>query len=495
MDKKRVVIIGGGLGGLQCGCILAKNGYNVTIVEQNKLLGGYIQSYKRGKHILDTGFHYIGALDEGKPLNKIFGYLGLLDLPWLRLDNDIADEVIIGDKSYYYASGIEKFGESLKKQLGEFHEEIDEYCRLLNEVKQQIVPSLRRNDPSELFSSEYYTTPAYQYLKNKIKDPLLIEILSGASLKMELDPEKLPLYIFAQVNSAFIQSGWRIKGGGQQIAERLSENIKNNGGMVITGCKVKDLLDKDGVVTAARLENGSIIDGDFFISNAHPSNTLDLVKENKLIRNLYRKRVKNLANTGGMFTVSLLLKEESIKYQNYNIYKHKEKSSWDNSFSDKKNGVSSVMVSFLPPEDDSEYTRIVDILTPMQMSEIEEWKDTSLFKRGKDYEKFKLDKAYECIDFISDRLPGLKDSIEKIYTSTPLTYRDYCGIEDGSAYGIRKDCNNLMLTMLTPKTPIPNLFMTGQSLMIHGVLGVSMTAIMTCSELLDKENQIGRAHV
>ena len=45
-----------------------------------------------------------------------------------------------------------------------------------------------------------------------------------------------------------------------------------------------------------------------------------------------------------------------------------------------------------------------------------------------------------------------------------------------------------MLTMLTPKTPIPNLFMTGQSLMIHGVLGVSMTAIMTCSELLDKEN-------
>ena len=75
-------------------------------------------------------------------------------------------------------------GESLKKQLGEFYEEIEEYCRLLNEVKQQIVPSLRRNDPSELFSSEYYTTPAYQYLKNKTKDPLLIAILSGASLKM-----------------------------------------------------------------------------------------------------------------------------------------------------------------------------------------------------------------------------------------------------------------------------------------------------------------------
>ena len=42
-----VVIIGGGLGGLQCGHILAKNGLNVCIVEKNPVFGGCLQSYRR----------------------------------------------------------------------------------------------------------------------------------------------------------------------------------------------------------------------------------------------------------------------------------------------------------------------------------------------------------------------------------------------------------------------------------------------------------------
>ena len=35
-----VVIIGSGLGGLSCGVVLAKNGYNVTVLEQSAQIGG-----------------------------------------------------------------------------------------------------------------------------------------------------------------------------------------------------------------------------------------------------------------------------------------------------------------------------------------------------------------------------------------------------------------------------------------------------------------------
>ena len=34
MSKQRIVIIGSGLGGLCCGVMLAKNGYEVTVLEQ-----------------------------------------------------------------------------------------------------------------------------------------------------------------------------------------------------------------------------------------------------------------------------------------------------------------------------------------------------------------------------------------------------------------------------------------------------------------------------
>ena len=77
--------------------------------------------------------------------------------------------------------------------------------------------------------------------------------------------------------------------------------------------------------------------------------------------------------------------------------------------------------------------------------------------------------------------------IEKQYTSTPLTYRDYTLTPCGSAYGVRKDYRNLLMTTLSPRTPIPNLLLTGQNLVLHGVEGVTRTALMTCEELLGKD--------
>lgn len=38
--KQRVLIIGGGLGGLFSGAILAKEGLEVTVLEKNKIIGG-----------------------------------------------------------------------------------------------------------------------------------------------------------------------------------------------------------------------------------------------------------------------------------------------------------------------------------------------------------------------------------------------------------------------------------------------------------------------
>ena len=88
--QKDAVIIGGGLGGLQCGYILAKNGMDVCVLEKNPLPGGCLQSYRRkgaeGVLEFDAGMHYVGGLDEGQPLNSLFRYFGLLDLPWEKMD-------------------------------------------------------------------------------------------------------------------------------------------------------------------------------------------------------------------------------------------------------------------------------------------------------------------------------------------------------------------------------------------------------------------------
>ena len=73
---KKVVIIGSGLGGLTCGVILAKNGYEVTILEQATQVGGCLQCFTRRGVRFETGMHFIGSADKGQTLDRFAHYLG-----------------------------------------------------------------------------------------------------------------------------------------------------------------------------------------------------------------------------------------------------------------------------------------------------------------------------------------------------------------------------------------------------------------------------------
>ncbi|MBQ7998498.1 MAG: NAD(P)/FAD-dependent oxidoreductase, partial [Bacteroidales bacterium] len=137
-----------------------------------------------------------------------------------------------------------------------------------------------------------------------------------------------------------------------------------------------------------------------------------------------------------------------------------------------------------------EYTDRIDLLTPMSWSEVEQFQQSSVGKRDRRYNELKEAKLEQVLDFVEEQLPQLRGNIERVYTSTPLTYMNYTATAQGSAYGIRKDCSNLMLTLLTPKTPVPNLFLTGQNLNLHGILGVSMTSFFTSAHIIGMENAV-----
>lgn len=67
-----IIVIGSGLGGLECGAMLAREGMGVCVAEQAALPGGCLQSFSRRGHAIDTGMHYIGSMQAGGIMRRYF---------------------------------------------------------------------------------------------------------------------------------------------------------------------------------------------------------------------------------------------------------------------------------------------------------------------------------------------------------------------------------------------------------------------------------------
>lgn len=493
--KDSVVIIGSGLGGLQCGLILARKGMKVVILERQQQPGGCMQSFRRHGEWLDTGMHYVGGIGMGDCLYAPFRYLGLMDLPWQHLDPQGFDRVTIGDRTFSYAEGHEAFVETLAQDFPHQRESLQRYAALMQEVGSHLYDSILPRDEVDFFTQSLFARSTYDFLHETFSDDLLINVLSGSSLKMELAQDTLPLYTFAQANNSFVQGSYRLRGDGNLIVRRLIEQIEALGGQVICNAEVEELIEREGRLVAARCKNGEVYEGSYFISDAHPAVTVGLVKESAKMKKVYRNRIQRLDNTYGMFTTTLVLKPGMLKYFNWNQYIYKQPNVW--TYFNEPGPVQGILISCRCPEEygsvvngqvvNDPDARILDILTPLPWDRIAPWQDTTVGHRGEDYLQFKERLYDECVTLAERFIPGLHQMVEAHYTSSPLTYRDYTLTPNGSCYGVRKDYHNPMMTLLSAKTPIPNLFLTGQSLTLHGLLGVTMSSLFTVSEIIGKD--------
>ena len=112
----------------------------------------------------------------------------------------------------------------------------------------------------------------------------------------------------------------------------------------------------------------------------------------------------------------------------------------------------------------------------------------SSMAQSADYEQMKREHAERLIDAVSQEFPLLRQSIDGYWSSSPLTYRDYTGTEEGSMYGVAKDINLGPAARVQHRTKVPNLLLTGQNINSHGILGVLVGTVVTCSELLTSEH-------
>ncbi len=480
-----VIIIGSGLGGLQCATILSREGYKVCLIEKNRQLGGCLQTFTRNGSTFDTGMHYIGSMDKGQVLYQFFKFLGLTDkLRLIRMDESGYDIIRYKDKEYRFAMGYERFIETLLEQFPGERDSLTKYISKLKEINQTAsvynLCELKDANP-EYF--EYYSTGMDPFMDSIISNPVLKKVLLGLSPLYAGEKSRTPLYIPMIIHSSFINSAYRFMDGGAQISHLLADSIRGNGGEIINEARVTRLIFRNEKLTAAEINHSGQIEGKYFIADIHPKRVLELINGPQ-IRMSYRRRIAGIEETCGMFSLYLSLHANSFRYKNYNLYCYDTDDYWETGNYDTHNWPPGYMVHCSPVSGNPEFTNSVIVNTYMKWEEVKQWENTTVENRGTEYIAFKQRKAEVLLDQVEKQLPGLKKSVRFWYASTPLTYRDYIGSYEGSVYGIQRDYHNPLKTIILPKTHIPNLFLTGQNTGIHGVVGVTIGSVVTCSELL-----------
>ena len=491
-EKYDVVIIGSGMGGLCCGYILSKEGMKVCVLEKNRQLGGSLQIFSRNKVIFDTGIHYIGGLEKGQNLYSYFKYLGLMDkLKLKRMDMDGYDIIsFAGDPTEYkHAQGYDNFIRVLSQQFPQEEENIKAYCKKIQDIC-NFFPLYRiSDDDKDLITANFLSIDTKTYLQSVTPNVRLQNVLAGSNPLYAGEADKTPLYVHALVVNSYIESAWKCIDGGSQIATHLTSSIKQMGGTVLNYSEAVKFNFEGEKIKEVVLKNGKTVAGTTFISNIDLAKTLDMIEPGH-IRQAYRTRITGLKNSISAFILYVTLKKDSLEYFNHNIYHYHSDDVWESIKIKQELWPQSFAVFPQASSKNSKYADSLIIMAYMNYDELEQWQNTkniipdNIEYRGDDYETFKKQKAEKLIEAADKRLPGLKQKISSYYTSTPLTYRDYIGTRDGTLYGIEKDYRDPLKTFITPKTKVPNLLLTGQNLNLHGILGVTVSAVVTCSEIV-----------
>jgi all-trans-retinol 13,14-reductase len=482
-----LIIIGSGLGGLVTGNILSKKGYKVGILEKNPFPGGCLHSFEKNGVIFDTGIHYFGGFDKGQVLNRLYKYLGVLEsLNIRKMDPEGFDRFIIGSEEYAYSMGYDKFRSRLISYFPDEKIAIDKYIQKIREISRTF--ALYNLEPTELDLRKFYDkfnfSNTWEYICSITTNQKLRQLLAGHNFLYAGKQESSFLFVHALITNHYLEGAYRFVDGSKQIADRLVENFIKNAGEIVFNKKAIKFKFNEKKIISLITADGEEFFAKQFISAIHPYYTLEMIEPGQ-IRTTYKNRIQSLNNTISTFTLNVVLKDGKVPYMNSNYYYYPNGNVWGINYYDSKKFPQNFGLYPVADSVDEKYTRAFSIFTFMEYDEVAQWENTKSENRGIEYDIFKETKAQKVIHLVEEAFPGMTQHIKSYSVSTPLTLKEYSGTYRGAIYGIERDYRRPLESLLFPRTKIPNLYLTGQNLNMHGFMGVSIGALLTCAEFID----------
>ena len=466
-QRKSVLIIGAGMGGLSTGCYAQMNGYDTQILEMHEFPGGCCTSWERPHFTCDQCISWLLGSSHGT-MNQIWTELGGLDGKKIQ-HFDVFNRVYGIDGEYVdFFSDPDRLERHLLEISPEDEDLIKDFCDGTREFM-NLTDSHPFLKPVSLMSLREKFKMFWPYLKRfslvgkahstlmydfaeRFKHPLLREAFLYIFYERQPSFPLLPFYF--NLACAAQKNAGVPEGGSMGLATSIAARYEQLGGNIHYNSRVEKILTENDRAIGVRLSDGVEMFSDVVVSAcdgfAVTAGMLDerYTESNPMVAKLYKELMNekemtfpsyftlflgvNADYTDHCQTSTYVLEDElaeqlpgmlhpSINVQIRNVhYPHIA-----------AEGTTLLFVTFF-----CEYQPWKDICDVEGGPEYSTWhvSDRLHTKRRRPfaYRKAKKQAASVLIDFLADKFPGLKENLIMKDIATPLTQLRYTGNRNGT---------------------------------------------------------------
>jgi len=486
--RKKIHIVGAGIGSLSLAIRLQSKGYDVEIFEKNSSLGGHAQQFELNGYRFDMGPTLITAPDIIQKLyfcaNKnMFDELELISLdPFYRVFFSDGTKIDYTSNSDMMKSQIEKFNFADSIQY-------DKFIKTSKRIYQSVIEDGLGSEPFDSILSMLKFIPkaynigaldtSYRLATRYFKDFRTRFIFSFHPLFIGGNPFSVPS-IYSMISYLEKKGGiWYAKGGMKSLVNSLSNIFQELGGKLHTSSLVEKIIVENSIAKGIIIE-GRFIPADAVASNADVSHTyLDLIDRN--IKKRWNEDKLNRAKYSmSAFLLYIGVKKKYDKLLHHNIIlSHRYKGLLEDIFKHK-----------VLPEDFSMYVYIPSktepTMAPANSDSMYILVPVANLKSNINWTEAKRMFANKIINFLEAEfdLVNFRENIEFEVIYTPDDFKNERNCYHGTPWGLEPVLlQSAYFRTQNKSESISNLFLVGAG--THP--GAGLPGVMLSAELTEKQ--------
>lgn len=286
--NKNIHIIGSGFSALSASCYLAKQGYNVTVLEKNDTLGGRARQFQKDGFTFDLGPSWYWMPDVFERFFADFGKK--------PSDYYILDKLSPGYEVYFGENSSLKISDNLENIYKMFEEEEKGSAKhlktFLDSAKSNYDTAIKDLvykpgvSPLELVNtttvarvSQFFSSVRKQVRKN-IKSPKLIKILEFPVLFLGAKPSNTPAFYNFMNYADFGLGTWHPRGGMYTVIEGIVSLAESLGVNFVKNANVDKIITDTSNKVIGLQVNGENIETELILSGADYHHTETLLNQN-----------------------------------------------------------------------------------------------------------------------------------------------------------------------------------------------------------------------